>query len=368
MGVDIQELYSALASDAFTNAKEWNNGGRQIAVYEKYGYIPFAVYDTETVGRQTREASRTLEYANNDFGIRNVALLLGKKDDSNKLTKRALYWKNVFDSKTKSMGFNTFVQKRYTNGTFASVDPITCSPIDPDNHPCSLQQENVYGIYETSSWEYSLFVPFDTAGLIHLLSDGNKKEFVKRVDKFFDAQLFYSGNEPSFQAPVLYHYANEPAKSVDRVRHLVFQDFNTTASGLPGNDDNAAMATLLLFHLFGLYPVPSTREFLIVSPFLPSYTLTNSQLGTVTVTAKDFDKRSLKKMIPSGARAYVKSVSINGVKQSSRCKILFEQLFPGGQKHTDIVFEMATKDQVTDCGSSDEDLPSSMSTGGFDLF
>jgi putative alpha-1,2-mannosidase len=368
MGVDINELYTALASDAFTNAKEFNNGGRQIGVYEKYSYIPFGVYDTESVGRQTREASRTLEYANNDFAIRNVALLLGKKDDADKLTKRALFYKNVFDSNTTSMGFSNFVQKRYTNGTFETIDPIICSPIDTGNHPCSLQQENVYGIYETSSWEYSLFAPFDTAGLIELLSKGNKKEFVKRVDKFFDAGLFYSGNEPSFQAPVIYHYANEPTMSVDRVRHLVFQDFNTTKSGLPGNDDNGAMATLLLLHLFGLYPIPSTREFLIVSPFLPSYTLTNSLLGTVTVTAQNFDKRSLEKVIPRGARAYVKSVSINGVKQSSRCKIQFEQLYPGDQNHTDIILEMATKDQVTNCGSSDADLPSSMSTGGFDSF
>lgn len=239
MGVDINELYTALASDAFTNAKEWNNGGRQIAVYEKYGYIPFAVYDTETVGRQTREASRTLEYANNDFAIRNVALLLGKKEDANRLTKRANYYKNVFDSKTKSMGFDNFVQKRYTNGTFAKVDPTTCSPIDTvASHACSLQQENVYGVYETSSWEYSMFCPFDGAGLIDLLSKGNKTQFIKRVDKFFDAGLFYSGNEPSFQAPVLYHYANDPARSVDRVRELVFRDFNTTNAGLPGNDDN----------------------------------------------------------------------------------------------------------------------------------
>lgn len=61
MGVDIQELYTALVSDATNNSVEWNNGGRQIGVYEKYGYIPFAVYDLETTGRQTREGSRTLE-------------------------------------------------------------------------------------------------------------------------------------------------------------------------------------------------------------------------------------------------------------------------------------------------------------------
>ncbi|CAD6922559.1 unnamed protein product, partial [Tilletia controversa] len=35
----------------------------------KYGYVPFAVFDTESTGRQTKEASRTLEYAFNDFGV-----------------------------------------------------------------------------------------------------------------------------------------------------------------------------------------------------------------------------------------------------------------------------------------------------------
>jgi hypothetical protein len=128
------------------------------------------------------------------------------------------------------------------------------------------------------------------------------------------------------------------------------------------------MATLLLFHLFGLYPVPSTREFLVVSPFLPSYTLTNPLLGTLTVTAKHFDKRSLQGKVPDGARAYVKSVTINGQLQSSRCRVMFEQLFPGNGQHTDVTFEMATKDHVTDCGPSVQDLPSSMSTGGFDSF
>lgn len=179
-------------------------------------------------------------YAFNDFGVRNVALMLGKKDEAKRWSKRALFYKNVFDPKTKSMGFSNFVQRRYANGTFDNVDPIFCSPIDPVQRECSLQQDNVYGIYETSAWEYSLYAPQDFAGLIHLLSGGKKEEFIKRVDKFFDAGLFYAGNEPSFQTPIVYHYANAPSKSVDRVRELVFRDFNTTSAGLPGNDDNGA--------------------------------------------------------------------------------------------------------------------------------
>jgi predicted alpha-1,2-mannosidase len=374
-GVDLNELYDALYNDATTDVIDWSSGGRQIGVYEKYGYIPFGVWNLESIGPATREGSRTLEYAYNDFGIRNVALLLGKTDDAARWSKRAMFYKNVFDHNTQSLGFRTFVQRRYANGTFGHIDPTVCSPIDTkSDRSCSLQQENVWTVYETSSFEYSFFVPHDFNGAIQLLSNGSRTGFVQRLDTFFDRGLYYSGNEPSFQTPIAYTYANAPTRSVKRVRQIVYQDFNTTNAGLPGNDDNGAMATLLLFHLLGLYPVPSTREFVIVSPFLPHYTLNNTAFGTVTVIVNNFDKSTLNPNVPHNARGYVKSVTINGVQQSSRCKISFDDLFPSAtqslplRQDTQIVFEMATKAEIDGCGPSSADLPSSMSTGGFDRF
>ena len=76
------------------------------------------------------------------------------------------------------------------------------------------------------------------------------------------------------QTPVGYHYANAPASSVDAVRNAVFTNYDISTfcshaqylaarsnpfvylapAGLPGNDDQAAMATLLIWHLLGLYP------------------------------------------------------------------------------------------------------------------
>jgi putative alpha-1,2-mannosidase len=43
--------------------------------------VPFSVLEPNTTGRQTREGSRTLEYAFEDFGIRQVAQLLDKSED-----------------------------------------------------------------------------------------------------------------------------------------------------------------------------------------------------------------------------------------------------------------------------------------------
>ena len=56
------------------------------------------------------------------------------------------------------------------------------------------------------------------------------------------------------QTPIGYHYANQPTKSVDQVREVVFDNFGPDPAGLPGNDDQGAMATLLIFHLLGFYP------------------------------------------------------------------------------------------------------------------
>ena len=57
--------------------------------------------------------------------------------------------------------------------------------------------------------------------------------FVKRLDHFFDAGYYLAGNEPSFQTPIGYHYANHPTKSVDRVREVVFTNFDISTYLLP---------------------------------------------------------------------------------------------------------------------------------------
>lgn len=81
LGVDLEELYAALLADGQNTPTNWDIQGRQAAVY-KYvmpvidtaalggdlcctpssnGYVPFAAFDPSSVGRQTREGSRTLE-------------------------------------------------------------------------------------------------------------------------------------------------------------------------------------------------------------------------------------------------------------------------------------------------------------------
>lgn len=360
LGIDLDELYAALVTDGEVNPPEWNIEGRQVNVYKQYGYVPFAVLDVSSTGRQTREGSRTLEYAFEDFGIRQVAQLLGKSDDVAKYTNRSLSYRNVWDPSVTSDGFKGFAQKRYPNGTFAYTNPIDCSPNDKnDTRPCSLQGNNVNGFYESSSWEYSWYAPHDTAHLVQLM--GGNETFVKRLDHFFDAGYYLAGNEPSFQTPIGYHYVNHPAKSVDRVREVVFTNFDMTPAGLPGNDDQAAMASLLSFHLLGIYPVPSSTQFLVLSPFVPKYTIHNSFLGvSTTVSVVNYDPKSIQKTIPPGTAAYVQNVTINGQPSASRCHFDFYDTFRLGGEI--VITLTANKTEADDCLGL---VPESISTGGF---
>ncbi|TFK19310.1 glycosyl hydrolase [Coprinopsis marcescibilis] len=380
LGIDLQELYQAMVTDAEVNPPEWNIQGRQVNVYKQYGYVPFAVLDTSSTGRQTREGSRTLEYAFEDFAIRQVAQLLDKPEDVERYTNMSLFYRNIWDTSVESDGFKGFFQKRYSNGTFFYNNPIDCSPNDKnETRACSLQGTNTNGFYESSSWEYSLFVPHDTAYLIELI--GGRETFVKRVDHFFDKGYYLAGNEPSFQTPVEYHYADRPTKSVQRVREVVFQNFGIGPGGLPGNDDQAAMATLLAFHILGLYPVPSTTQYLVLSPMVPRYTIHNPFLGvSTTVRVVNYDAKSVAEKIPPGASAYVKDITVlasdgtvrwstvedpatNGTatpSRGSRCHFDFYDTFRLGGE---IVITLTPDTHHVDsCGGS---LPDSISTGGW---
>ena len=78
-----------------------------------------------------------------------------------------------------------------------------------------------------------------------------------------------------------------------------------------------------------------------------------------TVTTVNFDPKSLVKTIPAGARAYVKSVTLNG-QIIPKCHFDFYDVFKKGGV---VVIEVtASKTGVNDCGGS---LPDSISTGGW---
>lgn len=117
----------------------------------------------------------------------------------------------------------------------------------------------------------------------------------------------------------------------------------------------------LLHRLTRRPTVPSTTQYLILSPFIPKYTIHNSFLNvSTTVTTVNYDAKSIQKTIPPGTPAYVQNVTINGQPTASRCHFDFYDVFRvGGQV---VITLTADKNAADDCQGK---LPESISTGGF---
>ncbi len=277
--------------------------------YMKLGWV---AADKEREG-----ASKTLEYAFDDWTLARLASTLGQVDLARRFDERAGNWRNVFDPRTG------FIRARNSDGRFRE-------PFDP-------AAAGYYGDYtEGNAWQYTWYVPQDTAGLIRAM--GGNKPFIARLDALFDAKVdpksfanvedisgligYYAhGNEPSHHIGYLYVYAGQPWRTQERLQQIVTSQYQPTPGGLSGNDDLGQMSAWLLFTSMGFYPVtPGSGEYVIGRPFVSRAVLHLPNGKVFTIVADDF----------SEANGYVGSVRLNG-KPLSRAFIRHEEIMAGGE-------------------------------------
>ncbi|KAI0340428.1 glycoside hydrolase family 92 protein [Trametopsis cervina] len=358
LNVSATALYAALLADAEDQPPNWDLQGRQADAWKALGYIPSDVW--EPSGTNTKQVSRALEYAFSDFGIAQVARGLGNAEDAAKYTARAGNFVNNWNPNVTVPGnasIKGMMQPRFLNGTFNFTDPRHCSVNDPLASTCFLNAVNTDGFYESSPIVYSQFVPHDTAALIEL--QGGRDAFINRLNFIFDQNYFDATDEPSQQIPFMYHYASRPGLSTQTSRRVLARFFNTSVNGLPGNDDSGAMGSYVAFYLAGLYPVPSTRQLLLSSPFFPQISFANPAFGhTTTIRAVNF-KGNPKD--GEGGTVFVKNVTIDGTPWKSNCFIEWDAF----ERGSTIELEL-TDDIGVSCGAGADALPPSVSTGGFD--
>ena len=92
--------------------------------------------------------SQTLELSYNDFGISQVASLLGEEELKNDFLKRSKFYKNVWNPKTK------FFEPKYKNNTFKKISVKERTNIFSNNY------------VEGDAWHYRFYAPHDPSGLI----------------------------------------------------------------------------------------------------------------------------------------------------------------------------------------------------------
>lgn len=296
------------ALDAMVASAEYGPYGH-LDEYMKRGYVP--------IDHDGEAASKTMEYAFDDWTISRMAQAMGRKDVAEIFAKRAQNWRNVFNRESG------FAQPRYANGSWRE-------PFDPARAGAES------GFTEGNSWQYSWYQPQDEAGLIQLL--GGDQKLVAKLDAMFDAKVdpkqyadvediagligqYIHGNEPSHHLAYLYNYAGQPWRTQERLQQIVESQYKPAVDGLVGNDDLGQMSAWLIFTSLGFYPVaPASNEYVIGRPFVDRATLRLPDGKTFQVVAE--------KMSPENR--YVESVSLNG-KPLDRSYLRHEEIMRGGE-------------------------------------
>ncbi|MBL0915631.1 MAG: glycoside hydrolase family 92 protein, partial [Sphingopyxis sp.] len=295
------------ALDAMVASAEYAPYGG-LGDYMKLGYVP--------IDREPEAASKTVEYAYDDWTIARMAEKLGRKDVAERFKKRAGYWRNSFDAKTG------WLRARKADGSFRT-------PFDPT----AINYGSDYT--EGNAWQYSWFVPQDQAALFKML--GGDAKAIAKLDAMFDydnSKLDYShaediagligqyihGNEPSHHVAYLYAYAGAPWRTQERLKQIVESQYKPSPDGLSGNDDLGQMSAWLVFTGLGFYPVaPGSNQYVLGRPFVDRAVLNLPNGKRFTVEAPGL----------SDTNRYVGKVELNG-KPLTRSWIADEEIRAGG--------------------------------------
>ncbi len=280
-----------------------------IGDYMKYGYVPS--------DKSSNSASKTLEYAYDDYCISRMAAKMGKPGIAKTYAGRAEAFNRVFDAGTG------FMRAKASDGTFLM-------PFDP----LSTEKQ---GFIEGNAWNYSYYVPQEPLKLIAL--NGGNAKFISHLDSLFNIKLdekhfaeseditaaglignYVHGNEPSHHVPYLYVFAGAPWKTQQRIHQIVTTMYHNTTDGLCGNDDCGQMSAWYIFSSLGFYPIcPGSNEYVIGAPSVDKATMNLENGKQFTITAQNLSDKNI----------YIQLIRLNGIPLSNFI-ITHDDIMKGG--------------------------------------
>ena len=290
-----------------------------VELIDRYGYIPYdAKISSIDDGRET--VSRLLEGIYDDYCVAQMAKALGKTDKYEFLSKRAAYYRNVYDTESG------FMRGKDKNGQFKTDVDIT--EVVGEWIPES-------DFTEGNSFHYRFHVQHDIPGLIEL--NGGKDQFANRLDSMFLSKTnpvvknktwkalgslgqYWHGNEPCHHLIYLYKYTDRGYMTDLLLRYLTDNFYRNAPNGLRGNDDCGQMSAWYMLACAGFYPVnPCGGEYILGAP----------QAGHIVFNLPNGKKFEIIADNFSDKNYEVAEVQLNGVKLD-RNYITHEELAQGG--------------------------------------
>ncbi|KAI7717410.1 hypothetical protein KC353_g4599 [Hortaea werneckii] len=208
-----------------------------LTYYLDHGYVPN--------DRWAESASRTLDYAFDDYAAAVVAEHAGDETMAKSLRDRSQNYHNIFNTKTG------FMEAKNANGTWAGSGQ---------------------GWTEGDDWVYTFNVMHDPEGLAEMV--GGPVKLKAKLDEHFQGGHNDHTNEPSHHVPYLYAAIGYPASTQNLTRAIAAVDYNATSAGLSGNEDLGQMSAWYVFSALGFYPVnPASDEYIVGAPSFEKVTI-----------------------------------------------------------------------------------------------
>ena len=328
-GIDYKGAWPVFRKRAFENEADG------VGEYRQLGYIPSDTME--------EAASKTLEYAYDDWAMARLAEAAGAADDAKVLRECSRNYRNVFDREL------SFVRPRLADGNWAE-------PFDPR---AMGHKKGRRDFTESNSWQATFLNQHDIYTYMQLF--GGPDAFERKLDELFSTSSelpedappdiagmvgqYAHGNEPSHHVAYLYAYTGAHHKTQARVRMLLQTMHRAEPDGLAGNEDCGQMSAWYLMSAIGLYAVdPVSGVYVFGSPLFSRAELQVNAAGRKLV----IEARNNAPDHP-----YIQSVRWNG-KPYSKVWIRHAELAQGGH----LSFKMGAKPNPA-YGASPEDRPPS---------
>lgn len=259
---DVEKAYEAMTKSAEQLENNLLRPG--LKDYLEKGYLTTSTTSSGSV-------STTQEYNISDFAIAQLAKVLNKKEDYEIYSKRAISYRNLFDTE-----FNLLRPK--------NADGSWVTPYNPETGANFVKN---LGFIEGNAWQYTFMVSHDVDGLITLFK--GEQSYVDQLQKVFDNKQFDMANEPDIGYPYLFnHVKGEEWRTQKTVSDLLNTYYKNAPDGLPGNDDTGTMSAWAVFSMMGIYPsTPAVPEFAFTKPKFKKITIHLQDGNDIEITCDE---------------------------------------------------------------------------------
>lgn len=261
------------------------------------------------LGHVSRNVSETLENAYFDYCAGRFAAALGKTNDAQRLLRRSLNYRNIYDAGVGNM------RGRNRDGSWMRWEGAT---------------KHGQGCVESNPYQQGWFVPQDVPGMIEVMGAdyfvSYLTEFFEKTPRHFKWNDYYNhANEPVHHVPYLFAYAGKPWLSQKWARFIMDNAYGAGVKGLCGNEDVGQMSAWYVLSAIGFHPVsPVDGVYIIGSPLFPKATV---RLDSKYHQGKQFTVLTQNN---SAENRYVQSAKLNGT-SLGRAWLRYDEITAGGE-------------------------------------